>query len=60
MDAVEAISIFGKTTDCIGKIEEFLKVNARHIIISNAGPNIDETLRRYGEEIIPYLKEQQK
>jgi phthiodiolone/phenolphthiodiolone dimycocerosates ketoreductase len=60
MDAVDAISIFGRTEDCIRKIEEFLKVNAKHIIVDNVGPNIDETLRHYGEEIIPFFKENQK
>lgn len=60
MKAVEAISGFGTVEDCINKIEEFLKVGARHLIVHNVGPNIDETLRRYGEEIMPYFKEEQK
>lgn len=60
MDAVEAISAFGTAEDCIDKIEEFLKVGSKHIVVKNTGPDVDETLRCYGEEIIPYFKQQRK
>lgn len=56
MDAVDAISVYGSADECIGRIEEFLKVGARHIIVSNLGPNVDKSLKTFGEVIIPHFK----
>jgi alkanesulfonate monooxygenase SsuD/methylene tetrahydromethanopterin reductase-like flavin-dependent oxidoreductase (luciferase family) len=51
-EAVDAISIFGTVDDCIGKIEKYLKLGARHVVIYNAGR--DDTLMAYSQ-IISYF-----
>ncbi|NIM44462.1 MAG: LLM class flavin-dependent oxidoreductase [Nitrososphaeria archaeon] len=56
IEAVEAISICGTVDHCIKKIEKYIEAGSKHIIISNQDPNIENTLRQYGEKIIPYFK----
>jgi len=56
-EAVEQISAFGTAEDCISKIEEFVKAGARHILVSNQGPDEKVTLDSFSREIIPYFRE---
>lgn len=56
-EVVDMISVYGTVDDCIDKIENYIKAGARHIFIYNVNPNVDETIKHYGETIIPYFKE---
>jgi hypothetical protein len=57
---------FGSVDDCIEFIESFIRVGARHIAICDllidvkGLSSVKETLKTYGEKIIPYFKEQDK
>ncbi|AGK62110.1 Coenzyme F420-dependent N5,N10-methylene tetrahydromethanopterin reductase-related flavin-dependent oxidoreductase [Archaeoglobus sulfaticallidus PM70-1] len=50
-------SIMGNREECIEKIEAFIKAGVEHFILINIGPDPKETLRIYGEEIVPYFRE---
>lgn len=63
-EIVKKYATFGSVDDCIEFIESFIRVGARHIAICDlmidvkglAG--VKETLKTYGNKIIPYFKEQ--
>ena len=56
-EAVRQVSAFGTEEECIHKLEEYIRLGARHIVISNQGPDRGETLRVLSQRIIPYLRE---
>jgi alkanesulfonate monooxygenase SsuD/methylene tetrahydromethanopterin reductase-like flavin-dependent oxidoreductase (luciferase family) len=56
VNLTDEFSIMGTRDECIERIEEFAKAGVNHFILINVGPNPKETLRIYGEEIIPYFK----
>jgi len=55
-DAVSQISAFGTAEDCLAKIEKFIRVGAKHIVISNQGPDREATMHALSHSIIPYLR----
>ena len=56
-ELADEFAIMGSKDECIEKIESFIKAGVEHFIFINVGRNPKETLRVYGEEIIPYFKE---
>jgi len=65
-EIVKKYATFGSVDDCIEFIESFIRVGARHIAICDllidvkGLSGVKETLKTYGEKIIPYFKEQDK
>jgi len=65
-EVVRKYAMFGSVDECIEFIESFIRAGARHIAICdlmidvNGLPGIKETLKTYGNKIIPYFKEQSK
>ncbi len=56
LDLSKDFAIMGDKEECISKIEEFAKAGVKHFVLINVGPDPKETLRIYGEEIIPYFR----
>jgi len=56
MEVTKDFAIMGTKEECISKIEEFAKAGVKHFVLINIGPDPKETLRIYGEEIIPSFK----
>jgi alkanesulfonate monooxygenase SsuD/methylene tetrahydromethanopterin reductase-like flavin-dependent oxidoreductase (luciferase family) len=56
LDLSKDFAIMGNKEECISKIEEFVKAGVKHFVLINVGPDPKETLRIYGEEIIPYFR----
>ena len=54
--AAEQICAFGTADDCITKLEQYVKAGAKHILISNQGPDERATLDAIANEVIPYLR----
>ena len=65
-EIVGKYATFGSVDDCIEFIEGFIQVGARHIAICDLMidvkglTSVKETLKTYGNKIIPYFKEQSK
>ncbi len=65
-ETVKKYATFGSVDDCIEFIESFIRVGARHIAICDllidvkGISSVKETMKTYGEKIIPYFKEQDK
>lgn len=65
-EIVKKYATFGSVDDCIEFIESFIQVGARHIAICDLMidvkglASVKETLKTYGNKIIPYFKEQSK
>jgi len=65
-EIVRKYAMFGSVDEIIEFIESFIRVGARHIAICdlmidvNGLPGIKQTLKTYGNKIIPYFKEQSK
>jgi alkanesulfonate monooxygenase SsuD/methylene tetrahydromethanopterin reductase-like flavin-dependent oxidoreductase (luciferase family) len=53
VEVADEFSIMGTKDECIEKIEKFIRAGVEHFILINIGPNPKETLRIYGEDIIP-------
>ena len=56
-ELADEFSIMGSRDECIEQIEKFAKAGVEHFILINVGTKPKETLKAYGEEIIPYFKE---
>ncbi|MBO8182681.1 MAG: LLM class flavin-dependent oxidoreductase [Archaeoglobus sp.] len=56
-ELADEFAIMGSRDECIERIEEFAKAGVEHFILINVGRNPKETLRLYGEDIIPYFRE---
>jgi 5,10-methylenetetrahydromethanopterin reductase len=56
-EALARFNIAGTVDDAMNQIERYLKAGARHITISNMGPNQEEVFRAFTQKIIPYFKE---
>lgn len=56
-ELADEFAIMGSRDECIEKIERFARAGVEHFIFINVGTNPKETLRVYGEEIIPYFRE---
>jgi alkanesulfonate monooxygenase SsuD/methylene tetrahydromethanopterin reductase-like flavin-dependent oxidoreductase (luciferase family) len=56
VEIADEFAIMGSREECIERIESFAKSGVEHLILINVGRNPKETLRMYGEEIIPYFK----
>lgn len=55
-EAAIEFSVAGTVNGCIEKINEYIRVGAKHIILVNVGPDPRQTLKVYSEKIIPYFK----
>ena len=59
-DHMADLAIHGTPSECIERIDRLMKMGLRHIRFGPPlGPDPVETIRLLGEEIIPYLKENQ-
>ena len=56
LEAAIEFSIAGTVEDCIEKINEYIRAGVKHFLLLNVGPDPRSVLRAYGEEIIPYFK----
>ncbi|MEM2851057.1 MAG: LLM class flavin-dependent oxidoreductase [Candidatus Bathyarchaeia archaeon] len=56
-EAVEKCFIFGTPDECIGKLERYVKVGARHFLMATIGPDARSAFYIYATKIVPYLKE---
>jgi len=59
-DAKETI-VYGGADDCISKIEEYLKIGVKHILLEMVIP--EEALnciKLFGERVLPYFKQQRR
>ena len=59
-EATIEFSIAGTAKDCIEKIDEYVKVGAKHILLINVGPDPSSVVKTYGEEIIPHFRSRQR
>lgn len=53
------LAAYGTVDDCLEVIEGFVKAGADGIIIRNAGPDPEETIKIYSREILPYFDRSQ-
>jgi alkanesulfonate monooxygenase SsuD/methylene tetrahydromethanopterin reductase-like flavin-dependent oxidoreductase (luciferase family) len=56
LEAAIEFSIAGTVEDCIEKIDEYIKAGVKHFLLLNVGPDPRNVVKAYGEEIIPYFK----
>ena len=54
--------VVGNPDECIGRLEEIEKVGINYVIlrvgyIGMTSPEVTETIRLFGEKVLPYFKE---
>jgi len=57
MELVEKTSIAGTPDEAIEKIEKFIEAGVRTFVVIPIVERFEETVKAYGEKIIPYFKE---
>lgn len=57
LEIAAEFSIAGTLEDCIEKIERYIEAGVNHFILINVGPDVQKTVKMYGDQIIPYFKE---
>jgi alkanesulfonate monooxygenase SsuD/methylene tetrahydromethanopterin reductase-like flavin-dependent oxidoreductase (luciferase family) len=57
LEAVEKSFVYGTPDDCIDGIEGYVRAGCRYFVVGllNPGPERDEAIRIYSEEIIPHF-----
>ena len=51
-------TVIGTVDDVLEKIDQFVKAGLTHLVVLNRGPDVQHVYKTYGEQIIPYFKEQ--
>ena len=49
--------IWGNTDDCIEQVDDFINAGCRHMIFGIRGPNRDQAIKQFGQEVLPYFRE---
>ena len=58
-EEAEETIIYGGVDDCISKIEEYLKIGVRHILLEMIIPGeASNCIKLFGERVLPYFKQQ--
>ncbi|MFQ6124381.1 MAG: LLM class flavin-dependent oxidoreductase [Candidatus Heimdallarchaeota archaeon] len=52
------LTVIGTGEEVLEKIDRFIKAGLTHLVVLNRGPDVQHVYKVYGEQIIPYFKEQ--
>jgi len=57
-EIITDFTVIGTVDDVLEKIDQFIKAGLTHLVVLNRGPDVQHVYKTYGEQIIPYFKEQ--